>query len=125
MIPIDKLATTDSAPSIWNPEMECLPTDQLHDLQLDRLRATLARVDERLPFYHQRFEAAGIQPDYIHSLEDVRRLPFLMNDDLRDNFPYGLFASPMRDVVRLHASSGTTGRPTVVGYTRRDLDTWA
>lgn len=125
MIPIDKLATTDSAPSIWNPEMECLPTDQLHDLQLDRLRATLARVDERLPFYHQRFEAAGIQPDDIHSLEDVRRLPFLMKDDLRDNFPYGLFASPMRDVVRLHASSGTTGRPTVVGYTRRDLDTWA
>ena len=88
-------------------------------------RRPLERVYERVPFYRQRFDEAGSSPEVIRSLDDLRRLPFLTKNDLRDHFPYGLFAVPMSEVVRVHASSGTTGRPTVVGYTRADLETWA
>ena len=93
--------------------------------QLERLRETVERVYERVPLYRERFEEAGIAPGDIRCLEDARRLPFLTKQDMRDALPYGLFASPMREVVRIHASSGTTGRPTAVGYTREDLEMWA
>lgn len=111
--------------TIWNPTRECMPRDDLRALQLERLRATLERVYQRVPLYRRRFQEAGVPPSSIGSLEDVRRLPFLTKQDMRDHFPYGLFAVPMRDVVRVHASSGTTGRPTAVGYTRNDLELWA
>ena len=114
------IATT----GIWNPAEECRARQDLRALQLARLRQTVQLVDEALPSTESA-SAWRVRPDDIRSLDDVRRLPFLNKDDLRDHFPYGLFASPMRDVVRVHASSGTTGRPTVVGYTRADLDSWA
>ena len=110
---------------IWNPIEECRARGDLRALQLARLKQTVRLVYDALPFYGERFRQASVRPDDIRSLEDVRRLPFLNKEDLRDHFPYGLLASPMRDVVRVHASSGTTGRPTVVGYTRADLDAWA
>jgi len=97
----------------------------LERLQLERLRATLARVYQRVPCYQEKFRQAGMTPDDIRSLGDLARLPFTTKEDLRVNYPYGMFAVPMRDVVRIHSSSGTTGKPTVVGYSRHDLDTWA
>ncbi|MHB1134865.1 MAG: phenylacetate--CoA ligase family protein [Chloroflexota bacterium] len=110
---------------IWDQANECRPRDQLRELQMERLRESLARVYEALPFYRDRFDACGVKPQDVKSPADLACLPLLTKDDLRDHFPYGLFAVPMKDVVRVHASSGTTGLPTVVGYTRRDLDTWA
>jgi phenylacetate-CoA ligase len=110
---------------IWSPTHECMPRAEIRALQLERLRATVELAYERVPLYRSRFDAAGITPDRIRGLEDVRLIPFLTKQDMRDQFPYGLFATPMKDVVRLHASSGTTGRPTAVGYTRADLETWA
>jgi phenylacetate-CoA ligase len=109
---------------IWNPASECMPREQLVELQLKRLRTTLRRVHERVPLYRDRLEVAGIDPASIRGLDDLRRIPFLTKQDMRDHFPYGLFASSMKEVVRLHASSGTTGLPTAVGYTRADLETW-
>ncbi|MGO0123515.1 phenylacetate--CoA ligase family protein [Desulfothermobacter acidiphilus] len=94
-------------------------------MQLSRLKELLARVYQRVPFYRRKMEEAGLKPEGIRQLEDIKYLPFTTKDDLRDNYPFGLFAVPMRRVVRLHASSGTTGKPTVVGYTRRDLALWA
>ncbi len=104
---------------------DTLPRQDLERLQLDRLRATLRRVTESVPFYREKLRAAGIAADDIRSLEDVRRLPFTTKQDLRDHYPFGLFAVPMADVARIHASSGTTGKMTVVGYTLGDIDTWA
>ncbi|ACX51335.1 Phenylacetate--CoA ligase [Ammonifex degensii KC4] len=104
---------------------ETLPREELRELQLVRLKALLARVYERVPFYRRKMDEAGVKPEDIRSLEDIRHLPFTTKEDLRENYPFGLFAVPLKDVVRLHASSGTTGKPTVVGYTRRDLNLWA
>lgn len=110
---------------IWDTDNECRQRDDLRRLQLERLRRTLARVYERVPYYRRRFDQVGIGPGELDDLADVARLPFLTKTELRDHFPYGLFAVPLRDVVRVHASSGTTGLPTVVGYTRADLEIWA
>ncbi len=110
---------------IWNDEFETMPREALEALQLKRLRAVVERVYATVPFYRRRLEEAGVTPDSIKSLEDLQRIPFTTKDDLRDNYPYGLFAVPLKQVVRIHASSGTTGKPTVVGYTRRDLETWS
>jgi phenylacetate-CoA ligase len=99
--------------------------EELEQLQLERLQATLNRVYGRVPFYRRRLDALGIAPEDVASLADLARLPFTRKSDLRDNYPYGLFAVPMREVVRIHASSGTTGSPTVVGYTRNDIRTWS
>jgi phenylacetate-CoA ligase len=109
----------------WEPEKECMDREELEQLQLERLQATLNRVYDHVPFYRKRFDAMGISPEDITSLSDLSHLPFTTKDDLRDNYPYGLFAVPMREVVRVHASSGTTGSPTVVGYTRNDIKTWS
>ncbi|MCL6446767.1 MAG: phenylacetate--CoA ligase [Armatimonadetes bacterium] len=102
-----------------------MPREQLQALQLERLRLTIERVYRNVPFYRERFTKAGIKPSSVRSLEDLRRLPFTTKQDLRDNYPFGLFAVSMSDVVRVHASSGTTGKPTVVGYTKNDINTWA
>jgi phenylacetate-CoA ligase len=110
--------------NIWDPLHECLERKDLERLQLERLRSTLERV-AKVPCYKDKFAASGISPDDIHSLDDMAKLPFTTKEDLRQNYPYGMFAVPMRDVVRIHSSSGTTGKPTVVGYSRKDLDDWS
>ncbi|MEW5899802.1 MAG: AMP-binding protein, partial [Bacillota bacterium] len=109
----------------WDRENETMPREQLEALQLERLRLTIERVYRNVPFYRERFTKAGVKPSSVRSLEDLRRLPFTTKQDLRDNYPFGLFAVSMSDVVRVHASSGTTGKPTVVGYTKNDINTWA
>ena len=110
---------------LFDEEFETLPREALEALQLKRLVATAKRVYTKVPFYKKTFDEAGIKPSDIKSLKDLRRLPFTNKVDLRDNYPFDLFAVPMEQVVRIHASSGTTGKPTVVGYTRRDINTWA
>ncbi|MCX5734988.1 MAG: phenylacetate--CoA ligase [candidate division NC10 bacterium] len=109
----------------WEPDSECMHREEIEQLQLERLQATLNRVYGRVPFYRKKFDEMGVGPEDVGSLADLARLPFTTKDDLRDNYPYGLFAVPMREVVRIHASSGTTGIPTVVGYTRNDIRTWS
>ncbi|MBW2561039.1 MAG: phenylacetate--CoA ligase [Deltaproteobacteria bacterium] len=110
---------------IFNEEFETLPREALEALQLKRLQQVVKRVYHTVGFYKQAFDEAGVSPDDIRTLDDMRRLPFTVKQDLRDNYPFGLFAVPMSNIVRLHASSGTTGKPTVVGYTRRDIETWS
>lgn len=110
---------------IWNDEFETLPREAMESLQFKRLRQTLERVNATVPFYREHFRRAGVTPDQLKSLDDLRRFPFTLKQDMRDNYPYGLFAVPLEQIVRIHASSGTTGKPTVVGYTRRDIDTWS
>jgi phenylacetate-CoA ligase len=110
---------------IYNEEFETLPREALEALQLKRLQQVVQRVYHMVGFYRRSFDEAGIMPDDIRSLNDLKRLPFTTKQDLRDNYPFGMFAVPMSSVVRLHASSGTTGRSTVVGYTKRDIETWS
>ncbi len=114
-----------SAPVYWQPDGECMDREELLQLQLERLEATLTRVYKNVPFYRRRFDEAGFVPDDLRTLSDLARLPFTTKDDLRAAYPYGMFAVPLRDVVRLQASSGTTGSSTVVGYTRNDIKTWS
>lgn len=110
---------------IFNIEFETLPREAISAIQLKRLKATLEKVYATVPFYRKRFDEAGVAPSDIRSLTDLEKIPFTTKQDLRDNYPYGLFSVPMENVVRIHASSGTTGSPTVVGYTARDIDHWA
>jgi phenylacetate-CoA ligase len=110
---------------IYNIDYETMPREGLEAIQLRRLQTTLERVYATVPFYQKKFEEAGIIPSDIKSLQDLHKVPFTTKQDLRDNYPFGMFAVPMDDVVRIHASSGTTGQPTVVGYTARDIDTWS
>jgi phenylacetate-CoA ligase len=110
---------------IWNDEFETLPREVIESLQLKRLQQTLQRVYATVPFYRQQLQNVGMTPDKVKSLDDLKRLPFTLKQDMRDNYPYGLFAVPLEQIVRIHASSGTTGKPTVVGYTRRDIEIWA
>ena len=109
---------------IWNDEFETLPREALESLQAKRLQRVAEKVYATVPFYRQQFDKAGVKPENIKSLDDLQRLPFTLKQDMRDNYPYGLFAKPLDQIVRIHASSGTTGKPTVVGYTRRDIDNW-
>ncbi|MFN3883444.1 MAG: phenylacetate--CoA ligase PaaK [Rhodocyclaceae bacterium] len=99
--------------------------DEIAALQLSRLQATVRRVYERVPHYRAKFDAAGVHPDDLQSLDDLAKFPFTTKEDLRQTYPFGMFAEPLENIVRLHASSGTTGKPTVVAYTRNDIDTWA
>jgi len=110
---------------IWNEEFETLPREALEALQFKRLKATVDRVYETVPFYKKKFDEMGVKPAQVKTLRDLQLLPFTVKNDLRDNYPFGLFSVPMEQVVRVHASSGTTGKPIVVGYTKRDIDTWA
>jgi len=110
---------------IWNEKYECMPRPELLALQNERLRETVGRVFYEVPFYRRALQERGLGPDDVKSVDDLDKLPFTTKNDLRDNYPYGLFATPMSEVVRLHASSGTTGKPVVNGYTRHDLEVWA
>jgi phenylacetate-CoA ligase len=109
---------------MWNREAETMPRARLEQLQLERLRTSLGWAMARVGFYRDTLSAAGIKPDALRSLEQLREIPFTRKDDLREHYPYGLFAVPLAQVARLHASSGTRGKPTVVGYTRTDLRLW-
>ena len=109
----------------WEEEKECMPREDLEQLQLERLQSTLYRVATHVPFYRKKFKEMEVDPDGFRSLLELRSLPFTTKDDLRENYPYGLFAVPLRDVVRVHASSGTTGAATVVGYTKNDIKNWS
>ncbi|TGU72454.1 phenylacetate--CoA ligase [Geomonas terrae] len=109
----------------FNEEFETLPREALEALQLKRLKAMVARVEKSVPFYKEALAKAGVTADSIQSLKDLQRLPFTYKQDMRDSYPYNLFAVPMEDIVRIHASSGTTGKPTVVGYTKKDIETWS
>src|SRR3712207_3565875 len=102
-----------------------MPRERLRALQLDRLQATVARVYERVPFYRQLLDRTGIEPEAVRGLDDLSRLPFTRKSDLRESYPNRLFAEPMERIVRVHASSGTKGKPTVVGYTHDDVAMWA
>ncbi|CAN5853760.1 phenylacetate--CoA ligase [soil metagenome] len=110
---------------MFNPDLETLPRDRLRALQNERLRNLVRYVYERVPFYKTRLDAADLQPGDIENVADLPRLPFTTKQDLRDTYPFGLFAVPQRDLARIHASSGTSGKPTLVGYTKRDLATFA
>ena len=109
---------------IYEEQSECMNRAELRALQGQRLRDTVKRASENVPFYKQKLAEAGITPNDIRSIDDIVRLPFTLKDDFRNQYPFGLFACPMKDVIRIHASSGTTGKPTVVGYTREDIATW-
>ena len=110
---------------IWDPKFECMSIPELRDLQLERLKEVCERTYHRIPFYYQAFRKAGVKPKDINSLEDLSRLPLTTKDDLRDNYPFGLFAVPPSDIVEIHTSSGTTGKPIVGGYTHRDIELWS
>ncbi|NLO81811.1 MAG: phenylacetate--CoA ligase [Clostridiales bacterium] len=109
----------------WDKANECMDREQLRALQSHRLIETVQRVYHNVPYYRQRMQELGIVPEDIKGIEDLHKLPFTTKQDLRDNYPYGLFAVPLSEIVRIHASSGTTGKPTVVGYTRKDIVTWS
>lgn len=109
----------------YNEKMETLPREEMEKLQSERLRDCVRRVYENVAPYRAKMDAAGVKPEDIHDIHDLKKLPFTIKQDLRDNYPFGMFATPMEDVVRIHASSGTTGKQTVVGYTEKDLDCWA
>lgn len=109
---------------IWNPKNETMPRGELEKLQLERLKSQLARVYEKVPFYRHAFQQRGVTPDSINSLADLSKLPLTTKQDFRDNYPFGLLAVPMEQVCRVHASSGTTGKPVVAPYTANDLRMW-
>ncbi|MCQ2083349.1 MAG: phenylacetate--CoA ligase [Bacteroidaceae bacterium] len=110
---------------IWNKEMECMSREQMREVQGEKLRKIVAHAYSNSPFYKQRLDEHGVHPSDIKTIDDIVKLPFTVKQDLRDNYPFGLMAVPMSDIIRLHASSGTTGKPIVVGYTRTDLDNWS
>ncbi|MCL2018799.1 MAG: phenylacetate--CoA ligase [Oscillospiraceae bacterium] len=109
----------------FDKNAETMPRRELQALQLERLKKTISVCYDRLPLYKKKFDDAGLKPDMISSLSDLKNIPFTVKEDFRDNYPFGMFAVPMKKILRLHASSGTTGKPTVVGYTRGDLEMWS
>ena len=109
----------------YDKEMECMEPSELKKLQSQRLCDTVLRVYQNVPYYKKKMDEAGVKPEDIKSIDDISKLPFTTKTDLRDNYPFATFAVPMEDVVRVHASSGTTGNPTVVGYTEKDIDIWS
>jgi phenylacetate-CoA ligase len=111
--------------NIWDKTHECMSRDELEQLQLERLQATINRVHKNVTHYRKKFNELGIIPEDIHSLADLTKLPFTAKEDLRVNYPYGMFAVPLREVVRIHSSSGTTSKPIVVGYTKNDIRSWS
>ncbi|ABB22956.1 phenylacetate--CoA ligase family protein [Pelodictyon luteolum] len=110
---------------IWNRQYECMEREELRKIQGERLSAMVSRVWNTVPFYRRRLQELGIEPGDIRSMDDLPKLPFTTKQDLRDNYPFGLFTVPQEGIVRLHASSGTTGKPTVVGYTKNDIAMWS
>ncbi len=110
---------------IWNRHIECMDRDELKRIQSERIIETVERVYFNVPYYRHKMQEAGLGPEKVKSIDDLRKLPFTTKQDLRDNYPFGLFAVPMSEIVRIHGSSGTTGKPTVVGYTRDDIAIWS
>ncbi len=110
---------------IWNRHFECMDREELKRVQSERLRETVERVYFNVPYYRNKMQEKGLGPESIHTTDDLHKLPFTTKQDLRDNYPFGLFAVPLSEIVRVHASSGTTGKSTVVGYTRNDIATWS
>lgn len=110
---------------IWNEEVECISRDEMKKLQLKELKDVVKRAYDNVPYYKKRFDEAGIKPEDIKTLDDIQKLPLTTKDDLRAAYPFGMFAVPRREIVEVHTSSGTTGKPTVSGYTKEDLDTWS
>ncbi len=109
----------------WNPVFECMSREEMRKLQSERLVETVKRVYHNVPHYRRKMQERGLEPGDIKSADDLSKLPFTSKQDLRDTYPYGMFAAPLSEIVRIHASSGTTGKQTVVGYTRKDIDTWS
>ena len=109
---------------IWNPGRECLSRKEYDAMKLERLKWTVRRAYENVPFYREKFDAIGLKPEHIQTLKDIEKIPYTTKLDLRDNYPFRLFAEPMNKIVRLHASSGTTGKPVVFGYTKHDMKVW-
>src|SRR5262244_3410935 len=118
-------ALRDDETFMFDRAAETMARDELDALQLRRLKQTIARAYTKVPPFRHKLDAAGVRPDDLKTLADIARFPFTVKADLRDNFPFGLFAMPREKLLRLHASSGTTGKPTVVGYSKGDLDTWS
>ena len=116
---------TERKGMIWNREMETMARPELERLQSQRLQETMARAYHKVPFYREKYDAAGIRPEQIKSLQDLTRLPFVRKQDLRDHYPFGLLAEPLSNLVQIQGSSGTKGKMTIVGYTRSDLEVWA
>ena len=110
---------------VWNKEAECMNKEAKKELQLKRLQETVKLAYENVPFYTKKLDDAGVKPEDIKTLEDIEKIPFTTKDDLRAAYPFGLFAVPDDEIVEIHSSSGTTGKPTVSGYTKHDLDVWA
>ena len=109
---------------IWNEKMECADRDTMRSVQLEKLKKTVKHAYDNVSHYRNKMDEAGVKPEDIKSLDDITKLPFITKEDIAANYPTGLFAEPMKDIVRIHASSGTTGKPKIVGYTRNDLDMW-
>jgi phenylacetate-CoA ligase len=109
----------------WNEPIETMESARMVELQTHRMRELIEKSYRQVPFYRSRMQEHGILPDDIQWIDDIRKLPFTVKQDMRDNYPYGLFAAPVSEIVRIHASSGTTGKPTVVGYTKRDISVWS
>lgn len=110
---------------IWNPHFETMSREDMRQVQSERLRDAVERVYYNVPYYREKMQSQGLGPEHIKSVDDLSKLPFTVKQDLRDNYPFGLFAVPMSEIIRVHASSGTTGKPTVVGYTRADIGIWS
>lgn len=110
---------------IWNEKIECASRDEMAAVQSERLKQTVQRIYHNIPSYRAKMQEIGVLPGDVRSIDDLKKLPFTNKTDLRDNYPFGMFTVPMSEIVRVHASSGTTGKPTVVGYTRNDLNMWA
>ncbi len=109
----------------WNEEIETMPREDLEELQLKKLQEIVKRAFDKIPYYNKKYSAAEVYPEDIETLKDIEKLPFITKDDLRESYPFGLFAVDIKDIKELHSSSGTTGKPVVSGYTEKDLDTWA
>jgi len=110
---------------IWNEKIECMDRQEMRALQSERLIGLVHRVYNNVAFYRKKMDDMNVKPSDIHSIDDIVKLPFTYKTDLRDHYPFGLFAVPMKDIVRIHASSGTTGKPTTVGYTKNDIENWS
>ncbi len=111
--------------TIWNRHFETMPREQMKIIQGERLSGVIKRIYKNVPYYRNKMQELGLGPGDIRTIDDIKHLPFTTKQDLRDNYPFGLFAVPMNEIIRLHASSGTTGKPTVVGYSRVDIDIWS
>ena len=108
----------------WDPKIETMKKKEMQALQFKRLKKSVKTVYRNVPFYRRKFDEAGVKPDDIRSLADASKLPHTLRTDFTDNYPFGLFSAPMEDIIRIHSSSGTTGKPKVVGYTKQDIETW-